>query len=79
MKLTLGDDAEDYSRLINDDFFNHHLCCLSNCTHRQKLIIFFYSNMSLLRKGSKATLRPVLEDFQSALDHKNAMIATLQT
>jgi hypothetical protein len=35
--------------------------------------------MSLLRKGSKATLRPVLEDYQSALDHKNAMIATLNT
>jgi chromosome segregation ATPase len=35
--------------------------------------------MSLLRKGSKASLRPVLEDFQSALDHKNAIITTLQT
>ena len=35
--------------------------------------------MSLLRKGSKATFRPVLEDYQSALDHKNSMIATLNT
>jgi chromosome segregation ATPase len=35
--------------------------------------------MSLLRKGSKASLRPVLEDYHSALDHKNAIIATLNT
>lgn len=35
--------------------------------------------MSLLRKGSKAALRPSVEDYQSTLDHKNAIIATLNT
>jgi chromosome segregation ATPase len=35
--------------------------------------------MSLLRKGSKAGLRPCLEDYHASLDHKNSIIATLQT
>lgn len=35
--------------------------------------------MSLLRKGSKATLRPTHEDYSSAMDHKNAIIASLNT
>lgn len=33
--------------------------------------------MSLMRKSSRANLRPTLEDTTQALEQKNAMIATL--
>jgi chromosome segregation ATPase len=35
--------------------------------------------MSLIRKGSKATLRLTAEDYSSCMDHKNAIISSLHT
>ena len=34
--------------------------------------------MSLIRKASKKALKTAPEDFATAMDHKNAMIAALQ-
>ena len=40
--------------------------------------IIISKSMSLLRKGSKTTLRMTTEDFSSCLDQKNSIIASLQ-
>ena len=35
--------------------------------------------MSIVRKSSRATLRPTAEDFSAAMDQKNSLIIGLQT